>query len=128
MPIEVLDIQPNEFTAIMATQIGEFLEMIHATVLINSFSEQAHRRTTHEIEYDKLYHTRYKKEYENIFHMCTICQEEFKSNQKIIILHNEHGFHRDCIKKWLLTKPSCPNCNAIVPHKPVGSRQISVAL
>lgn len=117
IPVEVLSISPNEFSGRMAAEIGEFLEVMHATVLISSFSEAQQRTAAHEIDFDKLYHTRYKKAYKNQFHMCTICQQNFKSNEKIIILHNEHGFHRDCIKTWLQQKPCCPNCNAIVPHK-----------
>lgn len=117
IPLEVLNISPHDFNGRMATAIGEFLDMMHATVLINSFSEEATRQATHTVDFDKLYHTRYKKMYHDTFHMCTICQEDFKSNQKITILHNEHGFHTKCIHKWLVNKPTCPNCNATVPLK-----------
>tara|TARA_B100001094_G_scaffold121516_2_gene117222 strand:+ start:2508 stop:3188 length:681 start_codon:yes stop_codon:yes gene_type:complete len=128
LPVEVLNIPPNEFSGRMAAEIGEFLEVMHATVLINSFSEsQVRPATGHVIDYDKLYHTRYKKMYKNQFHMCTICQENFKSNEKIIILHNEHGFHRDCIKEWLKCKPCCPNCNATVPHKACDGRSTDIS-
>lgn len=116
LPIEVLNISPNEFSGRMAAEIGDFLEIMHATVLINSFSEAQNRPARHTIDFDKLYHTRFKNMYKNEFHMCTICQENFKSNEKIVILHNEHAFHRDCIKEWLKCKPCCPNCNAVVPH------------
>ena len=117
LPVEVLNIPPNEFSGRMAAEIGEFLEVMHATVMVNSFSESQHQPARHVIDFDKLYHTRYKNSLKNSFHMCTICQENFKSNQKIVILHNEHGFHRDCIKTWLEQKPNCPNCNATVQHK-----------
>ena len=127
LPVEVLNISPNEFNGRMAAEIGEFLEVMHATVLINSFSEAQSRPSQHVVDFDKLYHTRYKKEYKKQFHMCTICQEEFKSNQKIVILHNEHGFHRDCIQKWLKCKPCCPNCNAIVPHKACDGRSSGIS-
>lgn len=117
LPIEVLNISPNEFSGRMAAEISEFLEVMHATVLINSFSESYQRPAQHVVDFDKLDHKRYKKAYKNDFDMCTICQENFKSNEKIVILHNEHGFHRDCIKPWLQQKPCCPNCKAIVQHK-----------
>ena len=122
IPVEVLNISPNEFTGRMAAEIGEFLDVMHATILINSFSEPANRQeeATHVVEFDKLHQTRYKKMYKEDFEMCTICQEDFKSNEKIVILHNQHAFHRDCIKTWLKQKPCCPNCNAIVPHKTCG--------
>ena len=127
LPVDVLNTPQNEFNGRMAAEIGEFLEVMHATVLINSFSEAAQSRPArHVVDFDKLYHTRYKKAYKSQFHMCTICQEEFKSNEKIIILHNEHGFHRDCIKEWLKCKPCCPNCNAIVPHKACDGRSTGI--
>lgn len=127
LPVEVLSIPPNEFSGRMAAEIGEFLEVMHATVLINSFSEAPSRPSQHVVDFDKLYHTRYKKAYRNQFHMCTICQEEFKSNQKIVVLHNEHGFHRDCIKEWLRCKPCCPNCNAVVPHEACDGRSTDIS-
>lgn len=127
LPVEVLNIPPNDFNGRMATEIGEFLEVMHATVLINSFSEAQSPPTQHIVDFNNLFHTRFKKSFKSQFHMCTICQEEFKSNQKIVILHNEHGFHRDCIQEWLKCKPCCPNCNAIVPHKPSNDRSSGIS-
>ena len=43
---------------------------------------------------------------------CTICQEPFKSNEKIRTLHTEQcSFHARCIDKWFEKSIRCPNCN-----------------
>ncbi|KEH38657.1 putative transcription factor C2H2 family [Medicago truncatula] len=41
---------------------------------------------------------------------CMICQEEFKIQEKIGILQCKHGYHVDCIIKWLMIKNICPIC------------------
>ena len=43
--------------------------------------------------------------------VCSVCQENYKHNQKITTLPCSHLFHRRCIKEWL-TKNSvfCPLC------------------
>ena len=42
---------------------------------------------------------------------CNICMDEYKINDKIIILDCKHIFHRRCIKHWLLQeKVTCPVC------------------
>lgn len=42
---------------------------------------------------------------------CSICQDAFKSNQKIPQLPCNHDFHWKCLKKWVTeTRASCPLC------------------
>ena len=42
---------------------------------------------------------------------CNICMDEYKIDDKIIILDCKHIFHRRCIKHWLLQeKVTCPVC------------------
>jgi hypothetical protein len=42
---------------------------------------------------------------------CTICLENLKLNEKLIILQCKHIFHRECIKYWLLNQSTkCPIC------------------
>ena len=41
---------------------------------------------------------------------CTICLDEFKSNEKVIALPCLHYFHKKCIKKWMERKKECPVC------------------
>ena len=42
--------------------------------------------------------------------MCTICQEDFRSNQKIRVMHEKCTYHEKCINKWFEYKSDCPNC------------------
>ena len=43
---------------------------------------------------------------------CTICLEDFKDKEKVIVLSCKHIFHYECIKNNLINKHfKCPNCN-----------------
>ena len=54
---------------------------------------------------------RFKKSMKG-FPMCTICQEEFKSNEKVWKLHGDQCcFHKRCLTKWFKRSSKCPNCN-----------------
>ena len=41
---------------------------------------------------------------------CTICLNSFKHGDKALILPCIHIFHTNCIKNWLKTQNTCPNC------------------
>ncbi|KAK7401790.1 hypothetical protein VNO78_13562 [Psophocarpus tetragonolobus] len=41
---------------------------------------------------------------------CIICQDEFKSQERIGVLRCEHEYHEDCLRKWLVVKNVCPIC------------------
>ncbi|XP_055817844.1 RING-H2 finger protein ATL78-like [Solanum dulcamara] len=42
---------------------------------------------------------------------CVICLSEFRTGEKIKILPKcNHGFHVNCIDKWLNSHSSCPTC------------------
>ena len=46
--------------------------------------------------------------------MCTICLDEFKSDDIVSATKCQHLFHFKCISKWLnenITNLKCPNCN-----------------
>lgn len=45
--------------------------------------------------------------------ICTICYNKINIEEEktIIKLECNHLFHKKCIKKWLLLKARCPNCN-----------------
>lgn len=43
---------------------------------------------------------------------CIICQEEYKNQEKIGTLDCGHGYHADCLKKWLIVKNVCPICKS----------------
>ncbi|CAG9317086.1 RNF133_1 [Blepharisma stoltei] len=42
--------------------------------------------------------------------ICSICYEETNSSSPWIVLRCKHGFHRHCLKYWVLIKGSCPVC------------------
>jgi len=41
---------------------------------------------------------------------CTICQEEYKEEEKLIELPCKHSFHEECLVPWLNMHNSCPTC------------------
>ena len=43
-----------------------------------------------------------------------ILQAEYEEGDDIGTLRCGHGYHVDCVKKWLLKKDSCPLCKAAV--------------
>jgi len=45
---------------------------------------------------------------------CTICQEEYNNNDKVIALPCLHFFHTDCIKDWFSGQNTCPNCKFLI--------------
>ena len=45
---------------------------------------------------------------------CIICQYEFKSYEKIVVLACNHCFHPDCIEEWLKNQKVCPYCKTEV--------------
>ena len=65
-------------------------------------------------EFKNLPSRRYsKKKNFNRFHSkeCSICQQNYKSRQKLIKLPCEHEFHQKCIGTWLMKhRATCPLC------------------
>lgn len=66
---------------------------------------------------DKLFVVNYQfaidriKKYGNIHELCVICCERFDLNEKVCLFFcDNHIFHNDCIKKWMLSSTSCPLC------------------
>ena len=55
---------------------------------------------------------RYKKSMTGVFPHCTICLEEFKSNEKVRQLHSTQcSFHTRCLRRHFIYSSRCPNCN-----------------
>ncbi len=44
--------------------------------------------------------------------ICVICQEEYKTSERVGILNCNHVFHSDCIYTWLDHDRTCPLCRA----------------
>ncbi|GER25871.1 RING/U-box superfamily protein [Striga asiatica] len=44
---------------------------------------------------------------------CIICLSEFTAGERIRVLERcSHGFHVQCIQRWLASRDSCPTCRA----------------
>ncbi|ONK54743.1 uncharacterized protein A4U43_UnF12040 [Asparagus officinalis] len=42
---------------------------------------------------------------------CSICLQEYEAKEEIRVLPNcTHGFHVNCVDRWLLLHSSCPLC------------------
>lgn len=46
---------------------------------------------------------------------CAICLSMFQEGEKVKVLPKcHHGFHSECVDKWLITRSSCPLCRASI--------------
>ena len=41
---------------------------------------------------------------------CNVCLEDFIEGEDIKLLQCNHGFHDECIRKWIVQKGKCPVC------------------
>ncbi|KAF5795315.1 putative transcription factor C2H2 family [Helianthus annuus] len=46
--------------------------------------------------------------------ICAICLQEFEVGETCVALECNHGYHQECIEKWLQQKNNCPICRAKV--------------
>ena len=51
-----------------------------------------------------------EKEIPNEHRNCAICLEEFSNGDKRKTLECLHGFHAQCVDRWLQSNASCPIC------------------
>ena len=42
--------------------------------------------------------------------ICSVCLTDLKKGQETLELSCKHKFHDTCMKEWLLSNGSCPNC------------------
>ena len=65
-------------------------------------------------EFDSLPSKRFSKAFKNEGFKqsaCTICGDEFRSNQKLPVLECGHHFHWKCLKEWVTKhRAACPVC------------------
>ena len=47
---------------------------------------------------------------DNLLNECSICLENYKKDDMIIILSCDHNFHESCLKGWSKNNNSCPHC------------------
>jgi hypothetical protein len=45
---------------------------------------------------------------------CQICLIDYDEDDELKVLRCKHGFHPDCLDKWLVRKLSCPLCRRSV--------------
>lgn len=45
---------------------------------------------------------------------CPVCLEDFQDKDVLAICACGHVFHKKCLKKWLMVKPTCPMCMSLV--------------
>ena len=92
-------------------------EIVH--MLTNSFGQYQEEQVEEKQvltkkEFEQLPSRRYsKKKNINRFQSkeCSICQQTFKSRQKLIKLSCDHEFHCKCIGTWLMKhRATCPLC------------------
>ena len=70
---------------------------------------------SYNIDYDELYEKTYSDSFPfGIEDKCSICLDEFvfdSDNEVVKTLGCSHYFHEKCLKRWLIIKQNCPNCN-----------------
>jgi hypothetical protein len=47
---------------------------------------------------------------DNLLNECSICLDNYKKDDMIIILSCNHNFHEPCLKEWTKNNNSCPHC------------------
>jgi len=80
---------------------------------INSSIDNATRRDSNRVIDVNI--TKYDK---NDSDFCSICRNDFESDNSVVVLPCKHIFHPDCIKEWGRYKPKCPICRSDIPIKP----------
>jgi hypothetical protein len=45
---------------------------------------------------------------------CCICLDAMEVGQQVILLPCSHGYHKDCIQRWLARSAQCPLCKTVV--------------
>ena len=107
----------NEFMRIFPTiqrlSLGDAAQGIHPMNDPQAAQAKVYKTLTR-TQYDNLESRRFRKsdkdkQFEQT--ICSICQEAFKSNQKIPKLPCAHDFHWICLKKWVTERRgACPLC------------------
>lgn len=56
---------------------------------------------------------------------CAICLDQVKSTEPLLAHETviTHLFHKDCLLKWLATKPICPHCRAHALPPPLSTKE-----
>ncbi|KAF8696089.1 hypothetical protein HU200_036979 [Digitaria exilis] len=90
----------------------ELLELGDKIGYVNTgLREEEITRSIRKVKHPSLGSFRFATEMEK---KCSICQEEFESNEEMGRLNCGHSYHVYCIKQWLSQKNTCPVCKTAV--------------
>ena len=98
-----LTLFPLHFQSLLQTAMDRAAEY-------RSRATQQARRVVKPVAESAITEFRFKREIKGL-PRCTICMEEFKSNEKVWRLHGEQcSYHKRCLSKWFKHSSTCPNC------------------
>ena len=101
--IELLSLFPLRFNETLQ-------QLLDHTAAVRSSLAQRAARTVKPVSEDAITELRFTKKIKG-YPRCTICMEDFKSNEKIWQLHGKQcSYHKRCLKKWFKQNSTCPNC------------------
>ena len=64
-----------------------------------------------------------EKEKEQETETCTVCLEDFKPEEEVMLTPCNHMFHEDCIVPWVKSHGQCPICRLQFARLPMNSNQ-----
>ena len=108
-PRNLLNVQLQNFSAIVNAMIERSIDDMHMEIVINnSLAESGNERTdTTTIKTDCI---KFSEISANTITQCMICLLHFKEDDDVQYLPCQHLFHHDCINEWVKYKSECPTC------------------
>ena len=79
-------------------------------ILLFSFGSQCLKFKCQNYNNTKLKHIIIQDLEDNLIKECSICLNEMKIDDKLLILPCKHYYHKECITKWFKKSKTCPEC------------------
>lgn len=79
-------------------------------ILLFSFGSQCLKCKFQNNNNNNLKHVIIKDLEDNLIKECSICLNEMKIDDKLIILPCKHYYHKECIAEWFKKSKTCPEC------------------